>query len=401
MQTANAQATEPIFWPHTGVFPAYEREEEESFEPYGIAEATADENIFRLADNTPLVDEGDRSDVFVRLGVGVRGNAEFSKQQVRYDLRADHYAFDQFSELDEWLYDGSVNWLWAVGSNLDGVLGYSRSRSYPDFAELQFVSKDLVDREYGQFGFNYKFLTRLQLRALAEGFRYEHSDPSRIELDNEVASGTAGLFYVTPAETSIGVQYRATEADYPNRQELGPLLIDNHYEEQEASFVVIRPPTFRFGLDMRIGYTERRHEDVPERDFEGFTGRAQIRITPTAKVVTHLILYRELQAIEDLSASYALANGATIGPAWAPTLRTVMQLSYTYEERTLEGNPGFVITGIEPREDRTQIARAAFGYRPNEHFETSLSYEYGKRDSSFNTADFDYQRITLQLTASM
>src|SRR5262245_5981386 len=95
----SVQAAEPILWPHTGVFPAYEREEEESFEVYGIAEATADENIFRLADDTPLVDEDDRGDVYVRLGAGVRGDAEFSKQQFRYDLRADHYAFDQFSEL--------------------------------------------------------------------------------------------------------------------------------------------------------------------------------------------------------------------------------------------------------------------------------------------------------------
>lgn len=395
-------AAEPILWPHMGVFPAYEREEEESFEAYGIAEATADENVFRVSDTAPLASgSDDRGDVFVRLGAGIRGHGEWSRQQLRYDLRGEHYAFDEFSELDEWLYDGSVSWIWAIGSRLDGVIGYAASRAYPDFAELQFASQDLVDRQYGQFGLNFKFLQRLQLRTLAEGTKYEHRDPGRAELDNEVGSATGGLFYMTPAETSIGVQHRFTQADFPNRQTIGPRRIDNHYEETESSFVVIKPPEFRIGLDLRVGYTERKHEDVPERDFKGATGRAQIRVAPTAKVVTYLTVYRELQAIEDLDASYALAKGASFGPAWAPTLRTVVQLTYVYEERSLEGNPGFVIAATAPREDTTQIARASFGYRPNEHFEAALSYEYGERDSSLDVADFDYQRVTLRLTASM
>jgi len=53
-----------------------------------------------------------------------------------------------------------------------------------------------------------------------------------------------------------------------------------------------------------------------QRDFNGTTGRAQLRYAPSAKVLLRFAAYRELQAIEDLSASYALvrvANWSGVG----------------------------------------------------------------------------------------
>jgi exopolysaccharide biosynthesis operon protein EpsL len=365
-----------------------------------------DDNLFRLPDGAPPVpidadDDGDRGDLFVKAGAGAQGKVDFSRQSFQFDLNAAHYGFDKYSILDTWVYSGAADFFWVIGDRLKGALGYTRSERLPDFGELQFASDDKVVSEYGHFGIDWRMLNRLELRLLAEGFRYEHTDETRAELDNEVKSGTAGLFYVAPTGFSIGAQYRVAEGEYPNRQLVGLTFVDNKYEERESSLIVQVPFVTTGGFDLRVGYTQREHEDVVDRDFDGTTGRAQLRFAPSAKIFIDLFAYRELRAIEELAASYAVVNGASVGPAWALSSKVVLQAAYVYESRDFEGDPGFVIADAEPREDKTHIGRISLGYRPNYHFEGVLAFEHGKRDANIEFAQYDYNLVTLSLKAAL
>lgn len=398
---------EQLLWPSSGLFPAYPHvPSERGVRVYAFGDAVFDSNLFRLSEAAePIPTAGDerneQSDRYVRAGAGVRADLDWSRQQLHFDLNASHYSFERYSVLDEWLYGGNFRWRWEAGDRFKGSMGYARSKTYPNFAELQFASQDLVTRQLAHFGIDMRVLSRVELRTLLEGARFDHDDPERHILNNRVVSGTAGLFYVSPLRTGVGVQYKVSDGDYPNRQAIDELLVDNRYRDTETSFAVTKPFETDIGLDLRIGYTQREHEDVPERDFSGATGRLQMRYSPTAKTSFYLVGYRELQAVEDLDASYADSRGGSIGPAWAPTSSIVVQLAYVYERRILAGNPGFAITGTPPREDRTRTGRASIGYEPNDNFNISVSHERGVRTSNVFAAGYDYNLTMVRIIVTL
>jgi exopolysaccharide biosynthesis operon protein EpsL len=405
-----AGRAEELLWPGRGLFPAYPQvASERGVHAYAFGDAVFDSNLFRLSDEVdpiPVADDSDengskKSDRYVRAGAGVRADVDWSRQQLHFDVNASHYSFDRYSLLDEWLYGGDLSWRWQASDRFKGSIGYARSKVYPDFAELQFASQDLVTRQAAHFGLDMRVLSRVELRTLVQRSSFDHDDPERRVLDNTVTAGTAGLFYVSPLNMATGVQYKVSDGDYPNRQAVGDLLVDNQYRETETSLVIAKPFETSLGLDLRVGYTEREHEEVPQRDFSGATGRMQLRYSPTAKTSIYLIAYRELQAVEDLDASYADARGGSIGPAWAPTSTILLQLAYVYEDRVLAGDPGFVITDTPPREDETRTGRVSLGYEPNDNFKVSLSYERGTRTSNVLTADYDYNLAMLRAVLTL
>ncbi|HTE42597.1 MAG TPA: hypothetical protein VK629_17385 [Steroidobacteraceae bacterium] len=404
---AAADDLEYMIWPSEGLFPGYpDRELERPFSAYADTTIGWDDNVFRLTDDAPPVpvdadDEGDRADLFVKAGAGAQGKVDFSRQSFQFDINAAHYGFDTYSMLDTWVYSGKADFFWVIGDRLKGAFGYTRSEQLPDFGEVQFATDDKVTSQYGHFGLDWRMLNRLELRLLAEGFRYDHKDETRALLDNRVKSGTAGLFYIAPTGFSIGVQHRAAEGEYPNRELVGVTFVDNMYEESESSLMVQAPFATTGGFDLRVGYTQRKHEDVPDRDFDGTTGRAQLRFAPSPKIFIDLAGYRELRAIEELAASYAVVDGGSFGPAWAISSKVVLQAAYVYEQRDFDGDPGFVIADAPPREDKTHIGRISLGYRPNYHFEGVLAFEHGKRDANFELARYDYNLVTLSLKAAL
>src|SRR5712671_8041292 len=263
---------ESILWPNRGYFPAYARDESgRRISVYGRADIGVDDNLFRLSEqiDSAVLGGGGRDDKYAKLGAGLRGSLDFSRQQLRFDAYADHLSFNRFSVLDQWLYGGDADWLWAVGDRLKGVVGYAYDRALPDFGELQTLSNDVVTHQYAHASVNLRVLPKLEIRGLAEGSEYDHKDIARAELNNQVTSGTVGLVYVSASETAVGVQYKESRGDYPNRQHVGTLLIDNSYRESESSGVISKDFDARTGLNIRVGYTQRRHESLPARDFNG------------------------------------------------------------------------------------------------------------------------------------
>ena len=402
-----ANANEFVLWPSKGSFPAYPSEVDESaFHVSASAAYGVDDNLFRVSDDAPppIVDIDERGDRYLKVGAAIDAHVESGRQGFTFAARGERYSFDNFSLLDTTVYSGEIGWDWALGP-VTGDLGYRYSRDYPNFSELQFASEDLVTKQAGHFGVEWQLLSRMAIRLLAESSKYEHSDEVLRLLDNKVNAGTAGLFYVSPDGGWIGAQHKVSEGKYPNRQPVGLTVIDNEYRENESSLAAAKPLASqeggKVGFNLRVGYTQRRHEEVVERDFDGATGRAQLTYSPVPKILLDLSAYRELQAVEDLLASYAVVTGGSAGIAWAPTYKWVVQAGYSYNDRSLEGNPGFILTDTPPREDKIKSARASLGYEPNRHVALSASYERGTRTSNTIGADYEFSLALAQITVKL
>jgi len=192
----------------------------------------------------------------------------------------------------------------------------------------------------------------------------------------------------------VGGQFKYSEGDYPNRQVVPGGTVDNNFKEYEASAVAHWAVTGKSGLDGRLGYTSRRHDQVTQRDFDGVTGKLAYDWFVAAKTILNFSVWREIRSIEDVSASYVLSEGWGIGPSWAPTSKLVFQAKYVREDRDYRGDPGFVLAGTAPREDTFRGLNLAAGYSPRRNIELGVAIETGDRSSNTAGRDYDYNAVS-------
>ena len=84
----------------------------------------------------------------------------------------------------------------------------------------------------------------------------------------------------------------------------------------------------------RLGRTQRKHEQFPQRDFSGTTWRGVLDWTPLQKTGFEFSLFREPRSIIDVAASYVLVQGGYFGPRWAPQEKLVRLPSLNHGVRS-------------------------------------------------------------------
>jgi exopolysaccharide biosynthesis operon protein EpsL len=391
-------AIDDLYWPETGKFPGYPQEPDDRrwhFSAFGGIDH--DSNPFRLSDSqnpTTTLGTPEKSDTVRHGGIGLKANVPVSRQNILIDLQAETFNYNRFNLLDHTEYKAAGTWKWQAGPNWSGDAGYSRRRFMGNLGEIQAPIKDLINEDHAFVDAGYMLTPRWRVRGGLDWLNWDHDEPTRTTLNAKIASGTVGLDYVTPQGNATGAQFKYTKGEYPNQQAVGTSSIDNGFKEYESSLVAHWMVTGKSTVDGRLGYTSRQHDQLPQRDFDGVTGRLSYDWFFAAKTLFNLAAWRELRSSEDISASYVLAKGWSLGPAWAPTAKVVLQAKYLHEDRDYRGDPGFVIVGGPPREDIFRGVNLSAGYTPRRNVRFSLALEKGNRDSNTLGRDYDYTAVS-------
>jgi exopolysaccharide biosynthesis operon protein EpsL len=392
------QSIDQLNWPDDGKFLAYPAEPDERrfrFSVFGGLEQ--DNNPFRLSDSVnpqTVLGSSEKSDTLRRGGIGLKADLPQSRQRFLIDVAAELNDYSRFSVLDHTAYRAIGTWKWRAGPNWSGDIGYGRRRFLASLSEIQAPIKDLIteDRAFGTS--NVMVTPRWRVRGEADYTRWDHGEATREALDARIWSATGGLDYVTPQGNSVGGQIKYTDGEYPNRQVVPGGTVDNQFEEYEASVVMRYGVTGKSTLYGRAGYTNRWHEQVTERNFDGFTGRLDYDWFVGPKTLLGFSAWREIRSTEDLSASYVLATGWAVGPGWAPTSKLLVQARYIREDLEYSGDPGFVISGTPPREDTFRGLQLFGGYAPQRNIRLSIGLKIGDRESNAVSREYDYQAIS-------
>jgi len=389
---AALETLDDIYWPETGKFPAYAYEPDPRtviFSVFGGYDR--DSNPFRLSSTDPT--PGSRSDSIYRAGAGIRAELPSGRQRFVLEARGQRNDYKGFDLLDHTSYGAGASWRWAIGNQWSGEAGIARKRFLGSLDDVQAPVKDMITEDRTFVSAGYLVTPRWRIRGALDWLRWDHDDPVRAELDARIWSATGGLDYVTPANNSIGGQIKVSEGEYPNQQAVGSALVVNDYREIEASLVMHWIVTGKSTLDARAGYTRRDHDQLPQRDFDGFTGRLGLDWFVAAKTLLNFGLWREIQSTDDASASYVLSEGWSIGPAWAPTVKLVFQGRYFRENREFKGDPAGLVIGV-PREDSFDGFGLTAGYTPVRNVHLSIGAEWGDRTSNVIGRDFDYRLVS-------
>ncbi len=355
-----------------------------------------DNNLFRLSDTVPVgtIGASQRSDTIYRYGAGVDVDMPVSRQRLLFNAQVEQRKFDNFGALDHTAYRLGGVWRWMIGNEWSGDIGYDRRKAIADFGDLQLRVKDLITTDHAYANAGYLLTPRWRVRGGAETWEYAHSESLRASLAHRLDSGTVGLDYVTPAANSIGGQFKYSEGSFPNQEVVAGTLVNNDFREYEASVVAHWVPTAKSTLDARLGYTRREHAQFSQRDFDGFTGRLAYDWFVTAKTVLNLAMWREIRSYEDVTSSYLLSHGISVGPSWAPTEKIVLHAKLLFERRDFEGDPGVPLgTGTVQREDKVKAISLSAGWSPRRNIELTIATEKGDRSSNVPGLDYDYTTV--------
>ena len=356
-----------------------------------------DSNVFRLSSDVEpqaVIGSPDKSDNIYRVGVGGKYETQVSRQKFLVEANIDDYRYQNFNNLNNDSYNGRGEWKWQAGNFWDGTLGIGQRRSLADFAYIQANIKDMVDQGRAYGSANYNFHSHLRFTLDADRSDNRHSADSQKIFDSTVDNMAFTVNWVTPAENTVGLQYRTANASYPNSTIVAATFLDNAYHENEYSLVANWRASGASAFVFRLGHTERTFDQLPSRDFSGTTWRVTYNWQPLGKAGLQLATWREIQEFATIGTNYLQSTGFSLAPTWSITPQIMLQAKASYDTDKFLGDPGIVVVTI-PREDKARTYNLSAIWSPLRQTSVTLALESGERTSNQQFVDYKYQSISV------
>ncbi len=362
--------------------------------PYVSYGVNYDSNVFRLSGDSAaisLLGTTDTADTSQHLGVGLDSTLNLSRQVISLhaDLAGNFY--NQFDELDH--SSGNINflWDWSYGDAWKGEVGYNFSQGISNFEERDTILKDETSVNEAYFTANHSLTPRWAMEVGLNVDDRRHDLAQQKKLNRKQASASAELRYSTRRYSYVGLLATVSTADFPNRELVSTILVDNSYTENELGVTVNWVTTGKSRLKGRIGYTRRDHDEFPVRDFSGATGKLQYIWEPKGKLKMDVSVWKGLNAYVDSTSSYVDEIGLGVKPTWLPTAKIEVSAEFARKQREYSGDPG--LTSSIVREDDIYVAGVSLAYKPRRNINTALSYQKEARRSNIGNVKYDVYSI--------
>jgi len=357
--------------------------------------ATRDDNVFRISKNTAPEEIGasSRGDTYRTTSLGLNFDVPVSRQRFQGAFVRNDTRYDQLTGLDFTGHEGRATWLWQLGNDASGQLGYTENLTLASFANIVSfknpqISPDPLKTRQAFFSAAYLVTPRWRLNAGVSGLELTNGDPARRSLDLDVLYTEVALSYVTPANTSAGLSARTEDGRYPKNL-VGNILVDNAYRQTSAGVVADWTPSGASHLSVRADRLSRRYADMSLQtfDFVGHTARAQYDWKPTGKLSLAAVAQRDIFPYQDIGSSFVLVKGVALRPALRVTEKIDVSGTLDYSIREFLPSPGQTSGSSTSRTDRVKSVAATLSYRPARALTLLFSAQREARSSNFVPPD--------------
>jgi exopolysaccharide biosynthesis operon protein EpsL len=370
-----AIAVAGLFLPATEAFALWD----DKLKLFAEEKATRDDNIFRISkdvDPASAIGSTSRGDTYHTTSLGFDLDVPVSRQRFQAGYTGNATRFNRFTDLDFNGHDARAVWLWQLGNDASGQLGYAETFALASFANTQSRRPDPLKTQQAFFNTAYLVTPRWRLQAGVSGLELSNGAPAFQNLDLDVLYTEVAVSYVTPANTSVGLSARTEDGRYPKS------LTDNSYRQRRAGVVADWAPTGVSHVSARADRVSRRYAQVPQQDFDGNTARAEYDWKPTGKFSLAAVVQRDIFPYQDIGSSFVLVKGVMLRPMLGLTEKIDVSGTLDYSVREFLGNLGLA-SGVSPnRTDRVRSATATVSYRPARTFTLQMSAQREARSSN-------------------
>jgi putative beta-barrel porin BBP2 len=352
---------------------------------------TYDDNLYRLPsyfDITTVAGPlAKRQDGFNSATLGGDGRWFSANQTFGINFRADDNRFTHNDSLNNISGKGNLEWDWRLASYWSGQVGASYYRGLANFANTGYYARDVVERE-DYFGtIRYQVGPHWAIYGGAIGANTSQTAVAEKLYDFRSHAGNAGVELATSSQNTVSLDYRYTDATFPQDFVVNGAPFNSNYREDTARILVKYVFTAATQLDVSAGYLKR---DYPESRFAAFSGdiwKAALQWQPTDNWQWVLTGWRQLTAYVDAESDYFVSKGVSLAPAWTIVDTLTLSLGVSRENHDYIGSSPSTITFVS-RRDKLTTEEARLVYTPRDSLTFKLSYHFEKRES--NQARFQY-----------
>lgn len=361
------------------------------FTPFVEEKGTHDDNVFRLSKNVdPVAAIGSTSpgDTYTTTSLGFALDAPVSRQRFQAGYTWSATRYNQFTDLDFNGHDARAIWLWQVGNDLSGGLGYTENLVLAPFAYTQSTIPDPLKSRQALLNGALLVTPRWRLQAGGAVFEQTNGAASFQTNDINISSAEAGLSYVTPANTSIGFIERIEEGRYPNRQFVAGSSFDDSYHQISRGIVAEWIVSGQSRVNARASRLSRRYPNTPQSDFDGNTAVAEFDWKPTGKLSLSGIVRRDISPFQAIQSSFVLVKGGIVRATLSVTEKIDVSGILDYSAWYYLGDPGLVSGGTQGRIDDVGLAGVTLSYKPLKGLTLQVSVQRESRSSNAVNADY-------------
>ncbi len=331
-----------------------------------------------------------------QASAGVLVNKRISQQVLSGAFHFNRNRYDELPQLNHDAKNLRVNWNWHLGERVDGNLGTSYVKSLAPFVNFHARERNLrvERRQFADAG--WLVHPSWRLRSGVSRSDLEHELVSQQSGDRVEQVGELGLDYLAKSGSTVGTQLRHTRGTYPHPQQIGASLVDNSYVQDEIKVKINWLVTRQTQLQFLGGPVKRRHDAFAARDYSGLNARLQASWQTTPALGLGLGLWREIGALDDVTISYTLNQGASLGSTWNASEKVRVDALLKVESSQYSGTEGLVAT--EPqREDTLRSALVKVQYRVTEHMTLAGQAYSNKRTSTLAGNSYPVNGMQLSL----
>lgn len=363
------------------------------FRPYVNTTYSYDDNLRRFNNTQQALTatgSSKKSDIMLMTGVGIILDKQISQQNFYFDINANRSKFDRYSELDNDGKELTGRWDWKIGKRLDGKIELYHKEALVPFSDFQGLALNQRKQDRRTFEGRWMLHPRWRVRGALVNTETRYSAAAQQLANLEENSQELALDYLSPSKSVIGVVYRHARGEKPRQVILG-VPFSNDYDQNEFKLNVDWTVTGKTKVQFLGGLVDRKHDELPQRDFRGFNARGNVAWQATGKSDFRLSVWRENNAQSFVTTSYTLNRGTSLTVNYIATGKVILQGSAKYEKRDFEGDSAIGLT----RSDTDKNFALAVIYQALNDLKITASVTRSERDSSIEQAGFTSNGISL------
>lgn len=359
--------------------------------PFVEETLSTDDNVFRISkdvDPATVIGSRSRADTYRTTSFGLSADVPVSLQRFVGSLTFNSTRYQRFSALDFDGHDLRGSWLWQAGKDLRGELGFSDTYSLASFAQLLSTTPDQLRVRQEFVNGAWMVTPQWRLRAAGERLEQRNSNSATLFNDVNIDGFEASLSRVSATGNSIGCSARLETGHFPTLQPLGGALIDNAYRQYGAGLTLDWTLSASSHVVARADQVSRRYEQLPQRDFNGATGRAEFTWTPAGKLALTAIAQRDISRYEYTRSTLVLIKGIGVRPTWRMTAKLELSADLEALTRSYPGDPTQALGLAGERDDKVRTASALLTYHPAATVTVQASLLHEARSSNVAFGDY-------------
>jgi hypothetical protein len=181
---------------------------------------------------------------------------------------------------------------------------------------------------------------------------------------------------------------RNLKGNYDSRQQIGSVLVDNDYEQDELNAKVVWQYSEKTKVQFLGGYSQRKYANAPQRNDNGLSARVVGDWQATSKLLFTLTGWREIGASNELAGNFGFVDGARLQTKWDTTAKFKVIGDLRHELRDIKGVDNGIDTVAGSRSDKFSNASLVFVYLAS--YRTQVLAIFNKYNLGSTNQAYDY-----------